>query len=57
MLKALWQAWQDINNLLDDPAWIEKERQVGATLVATGNWLIEDANRRSTPVPDGRCPP
>lgn len=47
MLKAIWQTWQDINNLLDDPAWIEKERQVGATLVATGNWLIEDANRRS----------
>lgn len=51
MLKAIWQSWQDINNLLDDPAWIEKERQVGATFVATGNWLIADANRRSTPAP------
>lgn len=47
MLTALWQAWQDLNNLLDDPAWIEKERQVGTAFVTTGNWMIEDANRRS----------
>lgn len=51
MLKAIWQAWQDVNNLLDDPAWIERERQAGAVCVATGNWLIEDANRRSMSVP------
>lgn len=49
-LKAFWQAWQQLNDLLNDPTWIERERQVGVAFVATGNWLIEDANRRSQPV-------
>ena len=38
MLK-IWQLFQDLNNLLNSPEWIEKRQQIGDTLIAIGTWL------------------
>ncbi|TXH44121.1 MAG: hypothetical protein E6Q97_33210 [Desulfurellales bacterium] len=40
MVRALWQAIQDINNLLDDPEWRQRGAQIGAALKAIGEWMI-----------------
>lgn len=40
MVRALWQAIQDINNLLDDPEWRQRGAQIGAALKALGEWMI-----------------
>lgn len=46
LLTAVWQAIADVNNLLNDPEWIDRQEKVGSVMVATGNFLIEDAQRR-----------
>lgn len=41
MLK-IWQLFQDLNNLINSPEWLEKRQQIGDTLIAIGTWLKGD---------------
>jgi len=54
MVRSLWQAFQDINNLLNNnPEFWVKVQSVGVTMTTVGTYLTKIAQDHLTPQPMG----